>query len=99
MVLQQTSNRFKSNLLKQQTNLKNQPVDSGQCQKNKHRELIIGNKLPCMHMIQEDSNIKMTYPSLDTNKFIKECMYSTSPSELEGVVSFQNTKKNILKKE
>lgn len=41
----------------------------------------------------------MTFPTLDTNKFIKECIYSTSPSELEGVVSFHNTKKNILKEE
>lgn len=90
--------KFKSKLLKLQTNLKIQPVESCQCQTNKHMELIIGNKLPCAHTIQEDSIIKMTNPTLDTNKFIKECIYSASPSELESVISFHNTEKNILKK-
>lgn len=80
--------RIKESLKKKQKLYKINPIENCNYDTNCHIQLILGKQLPCIHTINESTNITMKYPNLDPTKFICNNIFSVDTSKLEGIVSF-----------
>lgn len=92
--------RIKKELLDQRNKYSIEPTDKCNCTSNYHKKQILGiDDLPCMHTIQDESEITVKVPNLDEKKFLQVTNLQVVPSELEGKTCYDKTDSDTIEQD